>query len=129
MGQSRAVFAQWRAMPGGVRVFLLYAVVLLAFLGVMLPVIVAQAVEMPFSGIGVVWMLLLAYLVFTLTLVLQRKQAAWALALGLATLTVPLVPLLAAVAALPGALVGVVIVAGLFGSLLRASTRGWFVEP
>lgn len=122
------MFAQWRAMPGGVRVFVLYSVVLLAFLGLTLPVIVAQAVEMPISAIGVVWMLLLAYLVFTLTLVLQRKQAAWALALGLATLTVPLVPLLAAVAGIPGALVGLVIAVGLFGSLFRGSTRSWFVE-
>ena len=40
-------------------------------------------------------MVLLAYTIFTTTLVLQRKQAARGLALGLASLTIPLVPLLA----------------------------------
>ena len=40
-------------------------------------------------------MVLLAYTIFTTTLVLQRKQAARDLALGLASLTIPLVPLLA----------------------------------
>ena len=39
-------------------------------------------------------MILLAYTIFTTTLVLQRKQAARGLALGLASLTIPLVPLL-----------------------------------
>ena len=39
-------------------------------------------------------MVLLAYTIFTTTLVLQRKQAARGLALGLASLTIPLVPLL-----------------------------------
>ena len=40
-------------------------------------------------------MILLAYTIFTMTLVLQRKQAAFGLAVGLASLTVPLVLLLA----------------------------------
>ena len=40
-------------------------------------------------------MALLAYTIFTTTLVLQRKEAARGLALGLASLVVPLVPLLA----------------------------------
>ena len=44
---------------------------------------------------GLVVMVLLAYTIFTTTLVLQRKQAARGLALGLASLTIPLVPLLA----------------------------------
>ena len=39
-------------------------------------------------------MVLLAYTIFTITMVLQRKQAARGLALGLATLTIPAVPLL-----------------------------------
>ena len=38
-------------------------------------------------------MILLAYTIFTITLVLQRKQAARGLALGLASLTLPAVPL------------------------------------
>ena len=40
-------------------------------------------------------MVLLAYTIFTTTLVLQRKQAGRGLALGLASLTIPLVLLLA----------------------------------
>ena len=74
-------------------------------------------------------MLLLAYLIFTLTLVLQRKQAAYALALGLASLTVPLVPLLAVTAGLPGAGAALGLTIAVFGSLLRPSVRRWFSEP
>ena len=50
-----------------------------------------QAIGAPVSGPGVVVMVLLAYTIFTTTLVLQRKQAARGLALGLASLTLPLV--------------------------------------
>ncbi len=53
---------------------------------------VNQAVETPISAIGLLWMLLLAYLIFTLTLILQRKQAARMLSFGLVTLSVPLAP-------------------------------------
>src|ERR687894_401356 len=102
--QSRAMLGSLRGMPAGVAIFLAYGFVLLALLGLMLPLIVEQAVEAPVSGIGLLWMLLLAYLIFTLTLVLQRKRVAWRLALGLARLTLPLVPLLGAVAGVPGAL-------------------------
>ena len=59
-----------------------------------MPLVISQAVEAPISFIGLVWMLLLAYLIFTMTLVLQRKRAAYGLALGLATLCLPLAPLL-----------------------------------
>ena len=38
-------------------------------------------------------MVLLAYTIFTTTLVLQRKEAARGLALGLSTLTLPAIPL------------------------------------
>src|SRR5258706_11956098 len=92
-----------RAMPNGVRFFLVYAFLMLAFLGLTLPLVVDQAVTVPISGIGLVWMLLLAYLIFTVTLVLQRKQAAYMLSLGLASLTVPLIFVLAVFAGLPGA--------------------------
>jgi hypothetical protein len=118
-----------RRMPNGVRVFLLYGFLLLAALGLTLPLVVAQAVEAPVSGIGLLWMLLLAYLVFTLTLVLQRKQAAFRLALGLATLTLPLVPLLGLFAGLPGALFALALAGLVFAALLRPGVRGWFVEP
>ena len=82
---------QVRVMPIGVRVFLLYAFAILALVGLGTPLVVDQAVEAPVSPLGVVWMLLLAYLIFTITLVLQRKQAGYPLALGLASLSLTLV--------------------------------------
>jgi hypothetical protein len=123
------VLSTIRAMPLGLRVFLAYGLSLLAFLGLSLPLVVSQAVTMPVSPIGVLWMLLLAYAIFTLTLVLQRKQAAYGLSLGLASLTIPLVLVLAFGAGLPGALFGGALAATLFLALSRPSTRGWFAEP
>jgi hypothetical protein len=119
----------FRSMPLGVRVFLAYGFSLLAFLGLTLPLVVSQAVTMPVSPIGVLWMLLLAYAIFTLTLVFQRKQAAYGLSLGLASLTLPLVLVLALGAGLPGAVFAATLAAILFLALLRPSTRGWFAEP
>ena len=118
-----------RSMPGGVRVFLAYAFVVLAILGLTLPLVVDQAVEAPVSAIGILWMLLLAYLIFTITLVLQRKQAAFMLSLGLASLTIPLIVLLAVYAGLPGAIFALVLAIILFRGLLRPASRGWFTEP
>ena len=46
-------------MPLGVRVFLILAFLLLAFLGLTTPLIVAQAVEAPITGLGLVWICLL----------------------------------------------------------------------
>ena len=129
VAQSRPMLAAWRGMPTGVRVFLLYSLLLLAFLGLTLPLIVGQAVDAPVSGIGLLWMLLLAYAVFTVTLVLQRKQAAYGLALGLASLTVPAVPLLGLLAGLPGALLALAAAGLIFSALRRAGVRSWFVEP
>ena len=120
----------WRGMPLGVRIFLVYGFVVLAFIGLTTPIIVSQAVEAPISGIGLVWMLLLAYLIFTLTLVLQRKQAAYPLALGLATLTLPLIPVLfLSPAGAPGALVAAVVAVLVFAALRRPGVRTWFNEP
>ncbi|MGZ6297029.1 MAG: hypothetical protein ACXWPV_07880 [Candidatus Limnocylindrales bacterium] len=118
-----------RTMPNGVRVFLAYALTLLALLGLTLPLVVQQAVEAPISFVGLVWMILLAYLIFTITLVLQRKQAAWGLSLGLASLTVPLVPLLAYVAGVPGLVSALVLALILFRALRPRSVRAWFSEP
>jgi hypothetical protein len=117
-----------RAMPNGVRVFLVYAFLMLAFLGLTLPLVVDQAVTMPVSAIGLVWMLLLAYLIFTITLVLQRKQAAYMLSLGLASLTVPLIWILGTFAGLPGAVFALALALILFRSLRRPASRAWFVE-
>jgi hypothetical protein len=74
-------------------------------------------------------MLLLAYLIFTLTLILQRKQAGWMLSVGLATLSLPLVFLLFWWGGVPAAAAGVLLAGLLFGSLRRPQVRDWFVEP
>lgn len=116
-------------MPAGVRVFLVYGFVVLAIVGVTTPRIIDQAVEAPVSPIGVVWMLLLAYVIFTITLVLQRKQAGYPLALGLATLTVPLVGIMYfSQAGILGAAIALCIAVLVIGSLRRSATRTWFVE-
>jgi hypothetical protein len=86
--------ASIRNMPGGIRLFLLYALVILVGIGLSLRYVVDQAISAPVSLPGVVVMILLAYTIFTTTLVLQRKQAAFGLAVGLASLTIPLVILL-----------------------------------
>jgi hypothetical protein len=91
--------------------------------------VVEQAVLVPISPLGVVVMGLLAYTIFAVTLTLQRKEAARTLDLGLASLTVPAVPLLV-LSRLPieGALVALVAVV-LFTGLTRPSTRAWLSEP
>ena len=107
-----------------------YAFLVLAALGLTLPIVVDQAIVAPISFIGIVWMLLLAYLIFTMTLVLQRKQAAFGLSLGLISLLVPLGALLLFA---PGGWVGSLVVVLLFvvliWSLRRPRTRAWFTEP
>lgn len=118
-----------RAMPAGVRVVLAFGFLLLAGIGLTLPLIVQQAVEAPVSPLGLLWMLLLAYLIFTLTLILQRKQAAWMLSLGLVSLAVPLAFLLFFGAGLIGGLAGAVLAAALFWSLRGPRVRAWFSEP
>ena len=84
-----------RGMPIGLWLFLAYGLLILAGIGLSLGTIVDQATLAPVSFQGVVVMILLAYTIFTMTLVLQRKQAAFALALGLASLTIPTVIFLA----------------------------------
>jgi hypothetical protein len=118
-----------REMPGGIRLFLVYAFLILAGIGLILRTVVDLAISTPVSFEGLVVMILLAYTIFTTTLVLQRKQAARALALGLASLTIPLVPLL---------LLSRLIVEGifiatlgilLFRGLLRPEVRDYLNEP
>ena len=86
------MFARLSAMPSGIRLFLVYAGLILAGIGLSLRFVVDQAIAAPVSPLGVVVMVLLAYTIFTTTLVLQRKQAARNLALGLASLSVPAHP-------------------------------------
>ena len=118
-----------RRMPLGVMLLLAFGFVLLAAIGLTLPIIIGLAVDAPVSPLGLLWMLLLAYLIFTLTLILQRKQAAWMLGLGLASLSVPITIILYFWASLIGGLIGVILAVGLFWSLRGAKVRAWFNEP
>src|SRR5262245_21778442 len=123
------MLSQLRAMPPGIRIFLGYAFLILGAIGLSLRWVVDQAISVPISPIGVVAMVLLAYTIFTTTLVLQRKEASRTLALGLATLTLPAIPLLL-FAALPlFALVVALFAALLFFGLTRPEVRTWLNEP
>lgn len=117
-----------REMPGGIRLFLLYAFLILAGIGLSLRFVVDQAIAAPVSPIGVVVMVLLAYTIFTTTLVLQRKQAARGLALGLASLTIPLIPLLLLGQLLIQAIFIAALSALLFRGLLRPEVRTYLSE-
>lgn len=116
-------------MPSGVRLFLAYALLILAGIGISLRFVIDEAIGAPVSGTGVVVMVLLAYTIFTTTLVLQRKEASRGLALGLASLTIPLVPYLFAVGLLPQAAVAAGIALLLFRGLLRPEVRTYLNEP
>ena len=124
-----AVLQQLRAMPGGVRIFLGYAFLILGLIGLSLRWVVDQAISTPISPVGVVVMVLLAYTIFTTTLVLQRKQASRGLALGLATLTIPAVPLALLAGQPAGALIAALLAGLLFFGLTRPEVRGWLNEP
>jgi hypothetical protein len=118
-----------RAMPGGIRLFLVYALLILVGIALSLRVVVDQAIAAPVSPLGVLVMMLLAYTIFTTTLVLQRKQAARGLAIGLASLTIPGVLLLATSPvhpALPFFLAAFAVL--LFRGLLRPEVRAYLNE-
>jgi hypothetical protein len=123
----------FRDMPGGVRLFLVHASLILALISISLPAVVNIATGgAPISGIRLVAVLLLAYTIFTITLVLQRKQAAWAFSQGLATLTIPLVPFLGLAVGIAVGIAGAVFAAALSLLLFRgprnAKARAWFSE-
>lgn len=119
-----------RAMPPGVLVFMGYALTVLSVLGLTMGRVVDEAISAPISFIGVVWMALLAYLIFTMTLVLQRKQAAYGLSLGLTSLLLPLAVILVfAPAGWILSIVAVVLFALVVLALRRPRSREWFSEP
>ena len=118
-----------REMPGGVRLFLAYALVLLAAIGLSMRYVIDLAIGAPVSGPGVVVMVLLAYTIFTTTLVLQRKEASRSLAIGLASLTLPLIPFLLLNGLLPQVIVVTLFAVALFHGLLQPSVRAWLSEP
>jgi hypothetical protein len=128
-GIIRRVIATLRAMPPGIRIFLGYAFLVLGLIGLSLRWVVDQAIGAPISLPGLVVMVLLAYTIFTTTLVLQRKEAARGLALGLSTLTIPALPL-ALLAAQPlfALFVGALAIL-LFTGLTRPAVRAWLNEP
>lgn len=126
---DREVIDRVRAMPGGIRLFLVYALLILVGIALSLRVVVDQAIAAPVSPVGVLVMVLLAYTIFTTTLVLQRKQAARNLAIGLASLIIPAVALLAMSPVHPAtpffvAAFGVL----LFRGLLRPEVRTYLDE-
>jgi len=118
-----------RLPPPGVLLFLGYGFLILGTIGVSLRWVVDMAINSPISFPGLVVMILLAYTIFTITLVLQRKEAARGLAVGLSTLTVPLaffflvspVPILVLAPGILGVLLWV--------GLRRPASRAWFCEP
>jgi hypothetical protein len=118
-----------RAMPSGIRLFLIYALLLLIGIGLSLRFVVELAGTMPVSGEGVVVMALLAYTIFTMTLVLQRKQAAHGFALGLASLTLPLIALLLVSGLLVEGVFLLALAALMFRGLTRPEVRTYLSEP
>lgn len=128
-GHNAVVTVSTRGMPWGVVLFLAYAFLILAGAGLSLGTVVDQAVLVPITLLGVVLMALLAYTIFTITLVLQRKAAARGLALGLTTLALPAIPL----ALLYGQLIPAVFLAALAALLYRglrsARAIAWLDQP
>jgi hypothetical protein len=117
------------AMPAGVRVFLGYAFLILAVIGVSLRWVIDQAIDAPVSPLGIVDMCLLAFTIFTTTLVLQRKEASLTMARLLSTLTIPAI-VLGLLGAQPLlALFAAVLAAALFLGLSRPAVRLWLSEP
>jgi hypothetical protein len=122
------MFTRLAAMPTGIRVFLVYAALILVGIGLSLRFVVDQAIAAPVSPLGVVVMVLLAYTIFTTTLVLQRKQAARNLSIGLASLTIPLIPLLLLGGLIVQAIFVAALAAVLFRGLLRPEVRTYLCE-
>lgn len=116
-------------MPPGIRIFLGYAFLVLGGIGLSLRYVIDAAIDAPVSPIGLIVMVLLAYTIFTTTLVLQRKEAARSLALGLSTLTIPAIPLLLLAAQPVAALFVALLAVLLFRGLTRPSVRGYLSEP
>ena len=116
-------------MPIVIVAFLCYALLLLAGLGLTLGRIVEQATNAPITLQGVVWMALIAASIFTITLVLQRKQAGRGFAIGLSTVLLPAGPLIALTVGkwlpgLPPIILALLLIRGLRG----AGARAWLNE-
>ena len=116
-------------MPISIVAFLIYALLLLAGLGLTLGRIVEQATNAPITLQGVVWMALIAACIFSITLVIQRKGAGRGFAIGLSTVLLPAGPLIALtlgnwLPGLPPILLALLLIRGLRG----ANAREWLNE-
>jgi predicted lysophospholipase L1 biosynthesis ABC-type transport system permease subunit len=127
-GQNQGMTIEIRGMPWPIRLFLVYAFLILAGIGLSLRFVVDQAIAAPVSPVGIVVMVLLAYTIFTTTLVLQRKIAARSLALGLATLTVPPIPWAIVVGPWPVAVFFLALAILLIRGLRSPTATAWLAE-
>ncbi len=118
-----------REMPTSIRIFMVYAGAILVGIGLSLRFVIDEAVAAPLSLPGVVVMALLAYTIFTTTLILQRKAAARGLALGLSSITLPTILLLLMGGQPAGALVLALMAVMLFRGLSGADARTYLNEP
>jgi uncharacterized protein (DUF2062 family) len=117
--------ARSRAMPWGIVLFLVYAFLILVGIGLALPGVINLAIDTPVSLPGLVVMALLAYTIFTITLVFQRKAAARNLTFGLVSLTLPSIVLALLYGQLIGAIFLAVLAVLLFRGLTRATVSAW----
>jgi hypothetical protein len=118
-----------RGVPWGVALFLVYALLILIGIGLTMGYIIDLATDMAVSLPGVVDMVLLAYTIFTITLVLQRKIAARNLALGLTSLTLPPIVLGLLALSLPVILFFGALAALLVRGLRSPASIAWLGEP
>jgi hypothetical protein len=118
-----------RGMPWGIGLFLVYAFAILIGVGLTLGAVVDLALEVPITPIGLVVMALLAYTIFTITLVLQRKAAARGLAIGLATLVVPGIPLLLLYGQVILAVAALAFGIALYVGLRAPAATAWLDQP
>ena len=118
-----------RGAPWGIVLFLGYALLILAGIGLTMGLVIDLATTMAVSLPGVVDMVLLAYTIFTITLVLQRKAAARGLALGLSSLTLPPIAFGIVYGILPVAIFFAALAALLFRGLRGPAARAWLAEP
>lgn len=129
-------------MPFGVRLWFVWAFILLAFTGLLLPRIIEFvdfSERAPFSLLGIFMMAELAAVLFGVTVAMQRKRIAHRFAIGIAVLAAPILaglpPILlnfppAAAAGWQGLFVpvGLAITLVLVIALLRPSSRAYFSE-
>ena len=118
-----------RGMPWSVGLFLVYAFLILVGVGLSLGYVVDMALEVPITLQGMVVMALLAYTIFTITLVLQRKAAARNLAIGLTTLAIPAIPLALLAGQVVLAIAAGVLAFVIYRGLRSPAAGAWLDQP